>query len=103
MSTLNLKSTYAPVKAYYDTLEKFGRGKFDNEGNIRRAFESLLEKCARQFDWFLVSEYRLPRTGKNLLRVDAVKDPDNDVGPYSEVVDFDDHHPRREFFGIETR
>ena len=50
MTQLNLKPTHAPVKLYYETLEKFGRGKFDNEGNIRGAFEDLLKKCARQFE-----------------------------------------------------
>jgi hypothetical protein len=49
MSAFKLKATHAPVKAYYETLERFGRGKFDNEGNIRRAFEALLEKCARAY------------------------------------------------------
>jgi predicted helicase len=71
MSTLNLKPTHAPVKAYYATLEKFAHGKFDNEGNIRGAFEDLLKKCARQFDWLLVPEYRIPRKGKNPISIDA--------------------------------
>ena len=71
MSTFKLKATHAPMKIYYETLEKFGRGKFDNEGNIRRAFESLLEKCARPFEWLVVAEYQISRTGKSPLRVDA--------------------------------
>jgi predicted helicase len=71
MSNFKLKATHAPVKAYYETLERFGRGKFDNEGNVRRAFEALLEKCARKFDWMVVAEYQIPRTGKSPLRVDA--------------------------------
>ena len=71
MSAFKLKATHAPVKAYYETLERFGRGKFDNEGNIRRAFEALLEKCARTYEWFLVAEYPIPRTGRNPLKVDA--------------------------------
>ena len=50
MTTLNLKPTHAPVKTYYETLAQFGRARFDNEGNIRGAFEDLLKKCARQFD-----------------------------------------------------
>ncbi len=37
MNALKLKSTHAPVKAYYETLGKFGQGRFDNEGNIRGA------------------------------------------------------------------
>jgi hypothetical protein len=30
-----------------------------------------LEKCARPFDWFVVGEYQITRTGKGPLRVDA--------------------------------
>ena len=71
MSNFKLKATHAPVKAYYETLERFGRGKFDNEGNIRRAFEALLEKCARTYEWVLVAEYPIPRSGRNPLKVDA--------------------------------
>jgi hypothetical protein len=91
MGILNLKPTHAPVKAYYETLEKFGRGKFDNEGNIRRAFESLLEKCARQFEWFVVPEYQISRSGKNPLRVDAtVLDAFNLPRGYWEAKDVKD-------------
>jgi predicted helicase len=71
MSNFKLKANHAPVKAYYETLEKCARGKFDNEGNIRRAFEGLLEKCARSFDWLVVAEYQIARSGKSPLRVDA--------------------------------
>jgi hypothetical protein len=71
MSNFKLKPTHAPVKAYYETLERFGRGKFDNEGNVRRAFEALLEKCARAYEWMVVPEYQIARAGKNPLRVDA--------------------------------
>jgi predicted helicase len=71
MSNFKLKSTHAPVKAYYETLERFGRGKFDNEGNVRKAFEDLLVKCARSYEWIVVPEYQITRTGKNPLRVDA--------------------------------
>ena len=71
MSNFMLKATHAPVKDYYATLEKCAAGKFDNEGNVRRAFETLLEKCARPFDWFVVAEYPIPRTCRNPLKVDA--------------------------------
>ena len=40
MSAFKLKPAHAPVKAYYEALEKLGRGKFENEGNIRGAFEA---------------------------------------------------------------
>jgi predicted helicase len=71
MSNFKLKATHAPVKAYYETLAKFGRARQENEGNIRRAFEGLLEKCARPFEWFVVGEYQIARSGKSPLRVDA--------------------------------
>jgi hypothetical protein len=71
MSTFKLRATHAPVKAYYETLERFGRGKFDNEGNVRKVFEDLLVKCARPFDWMVVPKYQIARAGKNPLRVDA--------------------------------
>jgi hypothetical protein len=64
MTQFKLKPNHAPVTAYYETLAKFGQGRHDNEGNIRRAFEELLVKSARQLDWFLVSEYQIVRTGK---------------------------------------
>ncbi|MGA9061112.1 MAG: type ISP restriction/modification enzyme [Terracidiphilus sp.] len=71
MSKLSLKPTNAPVKAYYAALQRFARGHFDNEGNIRGAFEDLLKKCARQFDWTLVPEYPIPRKDGRPLSVDA--------------------------------
>ncbi len=71
MSSLNLKPTNAPVKTYYATLERFARGHFDNEGNIRGAFEDLLKKCARQFDWTLVPEYSIPRKDRNPASIDG--------------------------------
>lgn len=71
MSQFKLKPNHAPVKAYYETLAKFDRGHHDNEGNIRRAFEALLIKCAGPFEWFLVSEYAITRPGKPPLKVDA--------------------------------
>ena len=71
MTQLNLKPAHAPVKAYYEALAQLHRGNFRNEGNIRGAFEDLLKKCARQFDWTVVPEYQLSRTGKHPLRADA--------------------------------
>jgi type I restriction-modification system DNA methylase subunit len=71
MSAFKLKPTHAPVKAYYETLAKCARGKFDNESIVRRAFEALLEKCARPFEWIVMPEYPITRSGKNPLKVDA--------------------------------
>lgn len=91
MNTLKLRPTHAPVKAYYEALEKFGRGKFDNEGNIRGAFEDLLKKCARQFEWLLVPEYPIKRKGQNPIRIDgALLDAFNLPRGYWEAKDSKD-------------
>ncbi|HUV95949.1 MAG TPA: N-6 DNA methylase [Acidobacteriaceae bacterium] len=91
MSTLKLKPTHAPVKAYYTALENFGRGKFDNEGNIRGALEDLLKKCARQFDWLLVPEYQIKRKSQNPIRIDgALLDAFNLPRGYWEAKDSKD-------------
>jgi hypothetical protein len=88
MSNFKLKPTHAPVKTYYETLERFERGKFDNEGNVRRAFEALLEKCARSFEWMVVPEFPIPRAGRNPAKVDAaVPDAFNIPRGYWEAKD----------------
>ena len=71
MSTFRLKPTHAPVKAYYATLARFASGHFDNEGNIRGAFEDLLKTCARWYDWTVVPEYQIVRNTGRPLSVDA--------------------------------
>jgi len=91
MSSLNLKPTHAPVKKYYATLQRFARGHFDKEGNIRGAFEDLLKHCARQYDWTLVPEYSIPRKERNPLSVDgALLDAFNLPRGYWEAKDTKD-------------
>jgi hypothetical protein len=91
MSSFNLKPTHAPVKKYYATLQRFARGHFDKEGNIRGAFEDLLKHCARQYDWTLVPEYSIPRKDRNPLSVDgALLDAFNLPRGYWEAKDTKD-------------
>jgi predicted helicase len=91
MSSLSLKPTHAPVKKYYATLQRFARGHFDKEGNIRGAFEDLLKHCARQYDWTLVPEYSIPRKDRNPLSVDgALLDAFNLPRGYWEAKDTKD-------------
>jgi hypothetical protein len=71
MPQLALRPTHAPVRAYYKALDQFGKLRFDNEGNLRGAFEDLLKKCASQFHWTLVPEYQLIRKDEHPLRIDA--------------------------------
>jgi len=65
----NLKPTHTPINAYYETPARFGAARFDNEGNIRGAFEDLLKACARQLRLTLFTEYQLTLTGKHPLRI----------------------------------
>ncbi len=71
MPQLSLKASHAPVKAYYRELAALAQANAHNEGNLRTAFEALLKTCARQFEWTLVPEYPLTRTGRHPLRADA--------------------------------
>ena len=59
MTTLNLKSTHKPVKAYYESLERFESIGVSHETAVRSAFQTLLEHCGRQFNWILVPEHSM--------------------------------------------
>ena len=68
MTTLNLKSTHKPVKAYYESLQRFESIGVSHETAVRSAFQTLLEYCGRQFNWILVPEHSMTsliRGGKN--------------------------------------
>ncbi len=56
MPSLTLKPTHKAVTAYYDSLAKFAKLGIKYETAVRSAFHELLESCARQFDWKLVTE-----------------------------------------------
>ena len=59
MTTLNLKPTHKPVKAYYESLQRFELIDVSHETAVRSAFQTLLEYCGRQFDWILVPEHSM--------------------------------------------
>ena len=59
MKTLNLKLTHKPVKAYYESLQRFESIGVSHETAVRSAFQTLLEHCGRQFDWILVPEHSM--------------------------------------------
>ena len=59
MTTLNLKLTHKPVKAYYESLQRFESIGVSHETAVRSAFQSLLEHCGRQFNWILVPEHSM--------------------------------------------
>jgi hypothetical protein len=71
MSLFPLKSTHAPVKAYYAALALFLKHGHTTEGNTRAAFADLLKKCASPYKWHLVEEFPFKGTGKQSLRADG--------------------------------
>ncbi len=60
MTTLNLKPTHKPVKAYYESLQRFESIGVSHETAVRSAFQALLEHCGKQLNWILVPEHSMP-------------------------------------------
>ena len=59
MTPFNLKSTHKPIKAYYESLQRFDSIGVSHETAVRSAFQTLLEYCGRQFNWILVPEHSM--------------------------------------------
>ena len=59
MPSLTLKPTHKPIKAYYAALKQFDRLGVTHETAVRSAFQSLLERCGRQFNLTLVPEHSM--------------------------------------------
>ena len=59
MPKLNIKTTHKPVQAFYVALDQFQQLGVQHEAAVRSAFQSLLDSCARQFQWTLVPEFSL--------------------------------------------
>ncbi len=93
MTSLNLKPTHKPVKAYYEALAQFEKLGVKHEGAVRSAFQTLLEYCARQARRTLVPEYQLRRkTGRPIEPDGAIVDALSQVLRYGlwEAKDTDD-------------
>ena len=71
MTTLNLKSTHKIIKNYYDELNRFDRLGKTHEGTVRSAFQSLLQGCARKFDWTLIPEHAMTGRRKKRIVIDG--------------------------------
>ena len=70
-SLFPLKTTHAPVKAYFAALATFHKHGHTTEGNTRSAFADLVKKCCSPYGWHLVEEYQFKGTGKQPLRADG--------------------------------
>ena len=91
MPTLNLKPTHKPIRAYYESLGRFGRIGVTHETAVRSAFQSLLESCARQVAWTLVPEHSIALKKNKRIVVDgALIDAFNLPHGYWEAKDIHD-------------
>ena len=94
MTNLNLKPTHKPVEDYYAALAQFEQLEVRHEGAVRSAFQSLLQGCARQFDWTLVPEHSMTVSRGKRIRVDgALMDNFRLTHGYWEAKDEDDDLP----------
>ena len=71
MTPFKLKSTHKPIKDYYAALAQFEQLGISHEGAVRSVFQSLLQKCAGQFDWTLVPEHSIAVRGNRRIVVDG--------------------------------
>ena len=94
MTSLNLKSTHKIIRNYYNALDQFDRLGVAHEGAVRSAFQSLLQGCARQFDWTLVPEHSMRVHQNRRIVVDgALMDNFRLTHGYWEAKDEDDDLP----------
>lgn len=92
MPSLSLKSSHKPIKNYYEVLEQYSKLGIVHEGAVRSAFQSLLDSCAKQFQWTLVAEYAIKRSKKQPIRIDgALVDSYNLPRAYWEAKDINDN------------
>jgi hypothetical protein len=56
MQRLELKATHKPVAHYYAALRQFDNLGITHETAVRSALQGLLDHCARQYDWALVTD-----------------------------------------------
>jgi predicted helicase len=88
MPLLQLAANHAAIKGYYLDLKQLSTLHATHEGAVRGAFQTLLQKCARQFDWTVIAEYAIERPKRAPLRVDgAVVDQWKLVHGYWEAKD----------------
>lgn len=92
MPSLSLKPSHKPIKNYYEVLEQYSKLGVIHEGAVRSAFQSLLDSCAKQFQWTLVAEYAIKRSKKQPIRIDgALVDSYNLPRAYWEAKDINDN------------
>ena len=94
MTTLNLKPTHKIIRDYYDELDRLDQLDTTHEGAVRSAFQSVLQGCARQFNWTLVTEHSMAvRRDKRIVVDGALVDSFQLPHGYWEAKDIHDDLP----------
>ena len=94
VTTLNLRPTHKIIRDYYNALDQFDQVGATHEGAVRSAFQSLLQGCARQFDWTLVPEHSMTvRRDRRIVVDGALMDNFRLTHGYWEAKDADDDLP----------
>jgi hypothetical protein len=89
---LDLKPSQAKVREYFSALHQFGQLSISHETAVRQAFAALLDGCARQLQWKLVHEVRIPLPNNKSIIVDeAILDAFTLKHGYWEAKDSDDN------------
>ena len=91
---MNLKPTHKIVKDYYNELQEYKQLGIKHEGAVSAAFHKILESCGRQYDWKLVTQYRMTSRKKTQISVDgALLDKFRIARGYWEAKDMRDDLP----------
>ena len=91
---LNLKPTHKIIRDYYDELDRLDQLDTTHEGAVRSAFQAVLQGCARQFDWTLVTEHSMAvRRDKRIVVDGALIDSFQLPHGYWEAKDIHDNLP----------
>ena len=72
MRRSELKAMHKPVQNYYAALRQFDDLGVTHETAVRSAFQGLLDHCARQHDWTLVSKDKPSLTYNDFLTLDGI-------------------------------
>ena len=71
MAVTTIKPDSAPIQQYYGMIKEAEGQDALHEGNVRRAFETLLRETAKAKNWELVTEESIRREGANTIRYDG--------------------------------
>jgi predicted helicase len=82
-----IKPTHRAVKAYYETLARYGDQHVGHETAIRSAFQTLLADTARTYGWMLIPELGSKTEGRTIRPDGTLRDGNSLPRGYWEAKD----------------